>query len=849
MAKQLSFIGDIDEIIKPRAKPGRKRSTQEKKTGLPVVYDCNTCGLSRFCRKPKINRFGNGNSSILIVGLCPGREEDRYGIPLVGASGRFMKEMLDMNGFSMDDDCIRTNVVRCYPGKDKRGRDRPPTNEQVQCCRTYLERDIEEVNPHLILCLGTEAITSILGPIGVGNTNASTLHGKVIPHQNLGCWVGCLFHPSFFIHRENSKEPIHDRLVFAYDLANILGVVNKPLPETPTPEGNTLVDDPDDAIDVFKSYTGIDKVVGFDLETTTLEPDEEGADIISVSITDRYETCYFIPIIAKNQETGKSVFDIQQQAMVMAAFGAFIKSSTPKTVQNYYMEELWCRKFLGHGITNFVHDTMVSSHVVGYSNKRCTSLAFQSLEYTGHVYKDVVDRSNLIHADLTHLCNYNCYDSRHTVNAYHQQRRTLSFDKKLDRFNSLFTRGLHTLANMKERGIRIDVKRMESMAVDYEIEEREVVDILGQLDSIKTVVGKVGKEFNPNSPKQLQTLIYKEFGVEQTWERSTKGGNPSTKADILEEIERSTSDEELKTVIGLIMRVKKCAEIQKKIREYRRIIHSDGKIHPTFGLNTADSFRSSARPNSQNTYKHDPELKKFRRIFIPEPNHVLLEGDYKSMEVRTIAMVSAAKELLRYIVEKIDSHKYWAGKIFKKSIEEIDSDEKYEGKNGFVFPSFYGSLPPAITKYFGGKFSVEYIKSIQDEFWSELPEVREWQERTINNYYQTGYIDGITGFKISGPLTVYQLFNLPVQGSAFHIFLDSMSDVDDYLIANSFNSMIINEIHDANIYSADKSEVDEVIEKSTEIMTRKRFDWMGDVPLEVDWEIGENWYDMESYHK
>lgn len=846
MSKQLSFIGDVNEILGPKKKPTRRNPTKKKSD--PVELNCLTCGLSKSCKKAKIDKFGLGEKSILIIGLCPGRTEDKYGIPLIGESGGFTKEMFGINGFDLDKDCTRTNVVRCYPGKDGRGRDVPPTNLQIQCCDQYLRKDIDEIKPKLIICLGTEAITSILGPLGIKATNATTLHGKVIPCHRLNCWVGCLFHPSFFIHREKSRDPIHDKLIFAYDLANILGVVGKPLPSPPTKEGNILINDPEEAIRVLDSFCNIDRPTTFDLETTTLEPDEDGAKILSVSITDTYEQCYFIPIWAIDEFSGKTVFNEDEITRILSALKRFVSSSTPKVNQNFHMEELWCRKIIGCGMNNYIHDTMVSSHVVGYSNKGCTGLEFQALELTGHEYKEEVDRKNLINAPLRDLCDYNSYDSRHCINAYHHQSRALSFDPRLNDFNKLFTRGLKTLSNMKERGIRIDVKMMDRLDEEYDEEGRDNVAKIHRFSSVKSVEQVQGKEFNPNSPDQLRTLIYDEFKVEKTRERSTPTGLGCTDGEVLEEVARNTENQELKEVLGIIRRIKKCTEVKKKIKEYRKVIHSDGRIHPNFGLNTADSFRSSAtHPNSMNTYKHDEELKKFRRIFKPEDGHVLIEGDYKSMEVRTITMVSGAKELIRYVVEKIDPHKYWGAKLYQKLIEDITADEKYGSKNGFVFPSIYGSLPPAIAKYYGGKFSVEYIKKIQDEFWAELPEVRQWQINTINDYYKNGYIEGISGCKIRGPLTIFQLFNLPIQGPAFHIFLDAITRIDDFMVENKFQSMLINEIHDAGVYTVHPSEVQDVVELATNIMISKRFSWMGDVPLDVEWEIGDNWYDMEKY--
>lgn len=848
MPKQRTFI-DVEEVIKTNIIPKRGINNRSKKSIEPEIIGCESCGLNKKCKHPMMNRYGKNKLGILFIGPSPGREDDKHGIPFIGDSGDFLRRMCNLNGIDLDVDCCRTNIIKCYPGPGNWGKDLLPTYTQIRCCSDKLDAEINEIKPKMIICLGTEAIQSILKSPTINKPNAPTLHGKVIPYHRLNCWVGCMFHPMFFIQRMRSKEPVKDELLFAYDLANIISVLNKPLPQPLDNNGNICVTNADEAVKILNSFCDINDVTSFDFETTTLDPDSDGADIISVSICKSVDTGYFIPISAIDDKTGKKVFNLVEQSMIMSALGKFVKSSTPKTIQNYYMEELWCRKFFGFGINNFIHDTMVSSHVIGYSNKGCTGLGFQAMELTGHEYKDEIDKENIINTPLNELCTYNALDSRYSLYIYNYQKKQLSFDPSVSKFNDLFTRGLKTLANLKERGIRIDIKMMDTLYDEYGKEGEDCINEIRKFESVKSIERSQGKEFNPNSPVQLQKLIYDELKVEKTKDRQTPTQSGSTDSEVLDEIFRNAKGE-LKSILTILRRIKKCAEIRKKINEYRGVIHQDGKIHPTFGLNTADSFRSSAvKPNSMNAYKHDPELKRFRKIFIPEPGQVLVEGDYKSMEIRTIAMASDSYELKRYINNGIDPHKYWASKIFKKPISEISADEKYAGKNGFVFPSIYGSLPPAITKYFGGKFNVEYIKNIQDEFWKELPEVRAWQIKTIEDYYKNGYIEGMSGCRIRGPLSIFQLYNLSIQSTAFHIFLDAINRIDEKMISNKFKSTLINEVHDAGIYSAEPSEIDDLIGLSTEIMTSKRFDWQKDVPLDVDWEIGDNWYDMVPYKK
>jgi DNA polymerase-1 len=229
---------------------------------------------------------------------------------------------------------------------------------------------------------------------------------------------------------------------------------------------------------------------------------------------------------------------------------------------------------------------------------------------------------------------------------------------------------------------------------------------------------------------------------------------------------------------------------------------------------------------------------------VPSPGNVLLEGDYKAHEARNIGMASQDVELIRQTVAKIDIHKKWAGNIWNIAIDQVSSAQKYSSKNGFVFPSIYGSKPKSISKHLG--VSIDLIVALQDEFWAEFTGVREWQRNLIRFYNENGYVEGLTGYRCYGPLTAYQIFNYPIQGMAFHFLLAAMIEVDNILIKGGFKTQLINEVHDAMVFDAHPDEVKEVVCITTEAMCRKRWDWQN-VPLDVSWEIGPNWWKMEEY--
>jgi len=194
-----------------------------------------------------------------------------------------------------------------------------------------------------------------------------------------------------------------------------------------------------------------------------------------------------------------------------------------------------------------------------------------------------------------------------------------------------------------------------------------------------------------------------------------------------------------------------------------------------------------------------------------------------------------------------DSHRRWAAKLYQKSFEDITKEERYAAKNGFVFPAFYGSQPKAMARYpeFRG-ISEKHIQKIYDEFWEEYVEVRAWQKKIVQLYNETGGYVGPMGCRRPGPLSYFQLYNNIIQGAGFHLLLDALQRIDDEMIARGMDSYAFLEVHDSISYDTNLDEIHEVVDLSNKILCSKRFDWQRNIPLEVEWSAGKNWYDVKN---
>lgn len=156
-----------------------------------IVENFEGCGL-KSTAKSTVFGAGNEKASIMLIGEAPGADEDRIGLPFVGKSGQLLDKMLFSVGIKREDVFI-TNVLPWRPPGN-----RPPTDAEIAVCLPFLKRQIELVNPDMILLLGGSAASTVLDtaePI-------SKLRGRWLEYNlSLNAKIPALatFHPAYLL--------------------------------------------------------------------------------------------------------------------------------------------------------------------------------------------------------------------------------------------------------------------------------------------------------------------------------------------------------------------------------------------------------------------------------------------------------------------------------------------------------------------------------------------------------------------------------------------------------------------------------------------------------------------------
>lgn len=162
------------------------------------------CGELAGCTRCKLHRrrtnivFGVGNphAELVFVGEGPGHDEDVQGIPFVGRAGQLLTQMITAMGLSRDDVYI-ANVVKCRPPEN-----RTPEKDEIATCLPFLFRQLTNINPKAIVCLGSVAAQALL------NTNKSISHFRGQWFDFRGAKLMATYHPAYLLRNPHAKPEV-----------------------------------------------------------------------------------------------------------------------------------------------------------------------------------------------------------------------------------------------------------------------------------------------------------------------------------------------------------------------------------------------------------------------------------------------------------------------------------------------------------------------------------------------------------------------------------------------------------------------------------------------------------------
>ena len=393
------------------------------------------------------------------------------------------------------------------------------------------------------------------------------------------------------------------------------------------------------------------------------------------------------------------------------------------------------------------------------------------------------------------------------------------------------------IAYMESEGFKIDKEELENLGKNFrgEIEKTE-----------KEIFELCDEEFNIKSPKQLGKILFEKMDLPVI--KKTKTGY-STNAEVLEELL------DKHPVIEKIIYYRQITKLESTYVEgLKAVIDTDGKIHSSFNQTVTTTGRlSSTEPNLQNIPIKYEMGRAIRKVFIPENKEsVLLSADYSQIELRVLAEIAGDDNLIDAFVNHADIHTKTASEVFGVPIELVTSNMRSNAK-AVNFGIVYGIGDFSLAKDLNitRKEAKEYI----DRYFSRYPNVKKYLHDIVESAKKEGEVKTILNRRrfipelVSGKKMIIALgerlaMNTPIQGSAADIIKLAMVNVYNKLEENGLKSKLILQVHDELILNVYKDELERVKELVRKEMETIKSDVLR-VPLEVDVNIGDTWYEAK----
>jgi DNA polymerase-1 len=510
-----------------------------------------------------------------------------------------------------------------------------------------------------------------------------------------------------------------------------------------------------------------------------------------------------------------------------------------KTGQNVKFDFIVLER-AGVRIAGVARDTMVLSYLLepNWGRHGLDRLALHYLREAKIPYEEVAGRGkNELTMDkvaVERAAPYACQDA-----ALAWELGAVLWDKvrarNLDRlYEDIELPLIGLLARMETVGVRVDPAVLRTMSKELEGE-------IGRLE--KEVCGLAGCTFNINSPRQLADVLFHKLGFQPARRtRVTKGF--STSLDVLEDLA------EAHPLARLVLDFRQMSKLKSTYADaLPALINPEtGRIHTSYNQTVASTGRlSSSDPNLQNIPARGPWGARFRRAFVPDEGHVLLAADYSQIELRVLAHLSEDRALLETFLQDRDVHEETARLVFGKDRAE-DARRRAKIIN---FSIIYGASAYSLARELGT--SAGEAQKFIDRYFAELPQVRDYLDRIVEEARERGYSDTIFGRQrqvpeLRAPDRVLQqagrriALNNPIQGSAADIIKVAMLRAARAIEKKKLRTRMILQVHDELVFEVPEDEraaVEPLVREAMEGAAELR------VPLKVRLGFGPNWADAK----
>lgn len=590
----------------------------------------------------------------------------------------------------------------------------------------------------------------------------------------------------------------------------------------------TITDE--EALDVLIQAIHQAKTFVFDTETTSLSV--MAASLVGIAISLKKHHAYYIPLAhQQGQQLAKP--------LVLDKLKPIFEDPAIKKIGQNLKYDINVLRHEGIEVKGVQFDTMLESYVLNSAQIKhdMDSMAAKFLGVETTTFEQVAGKGakqvTFDYVEVAKASAYACEDADVTLQLHQYLWPRLKAIPKLRSVLEAIEMPLvPVLADMEYQGVLIDQAVLKAQGQT----------LSAQLATLKEQAFILaGREFNLNSPKQLQEILFDELKLPII--KKTPKGQPSTAENVLQEL---AYEYELPSVILRFRSLFKL--LTTYIEALPKCVNPDtGRVHTSYNQAITSTGRlSSSEPNLQNIPTRTAEGREIRRAFIAKEGYQLLACDYSQIELRIMAHLSQDERLLKAFSEGLDIHKATASEVFNTPLDEVTSEQRRRSK-AVNFGLIYGMSAFGLSKQLGIERSEaqQYI----DLYFARYPGVMRYMEQTRQQAHDRGYVETLRGRRLYLPdinsknklqvkAAERTAINAPMQGTAADIIKQAMIDISAWLQASELDVTMIMQVHDELIFEV-KSE--HVTQAQAEIKRLMEGAAVLDVPLEVSAGVGANW--------
>jgi len=569
-------------------------------------------------------------------------------------------------------------------------------------------------------------------------------------------------------------------------------------------------------------------VIVFDLETdTTVELD---ATIIGFSFAWEAYSAYYVPLVHQ----GEALID---ESGVKRLLRTYLEEGRLKVVgQNIKFDYKVLKARWNITIKHLHGDTMIAAWLLDAAST--LNMNFLALRYLGVEtlrYTDIVPKDKTL-SDIEYekALFYAAEDADITLRLWRSFEELLKKNDLLGLLSDLELPILKIIAHMELEGVFLDEGVIGPIGEEF----------TQRIDQIKAQIFELaGKEFNLNSPKQLQEILFVEQGI-PTGAKTQTGY--STATDVLEPL----SDRY--PIVALVLAYRGLNKLASTYVEAlpKQINRRTGRIHPTFLQTGTETGRLSCRdPNLQNIPVRTEEGRRIRSAFVPRTGCVFLSADYSQIELVVLAHMADDPGLKEAFSGGMDVHRFTASLIFDAPMPEVTSEMRAIAKT-INFGVMYGMGTHALAQDL--KIPYQEAKQFIEQYFKRYPAVRSFVEETKTRARENEAVHTLLGHRrpvgeINSRNAVERAraerisVNTIIQGSAADIMKQAMIRVDRMLRERKLLSALILQIHDELVFEVP---LDEVEVMKTLVKEAMEGAVTLSIPLKVSISVGSNWGEL-----